>query len=497
MSLGWRNHSFYKGFQTDNALDFSKRSSFDHDVMLERIYPGRLILPMLQHYGDECVPVVNPGDSVTIGQCVGAPAPGTMAVPIHSGISGKVTNIKPILLPDGRMCRAVFIEGDRKRTFHPSVRPRNNVNVSASTVMGIVRDAGIVGMGGEGVPTIAKINRARRLKVKELLVNCLQSEPYADSDALILGEYADHVIMGAVAVAGACGVKIINILISKDRKNEITSLRSAMERSFSKYSGYAFNLIYLKPRFPQGYYRMVAKALYDADLEEGESLESRCGAVLFNCATVHACWNAISESMPLTSRVISISTEEGIRHNVQVPIGTPVSELFDTISGVRGSSKMIIWGNLLTGIVIDRPDMVPIIKTTSGIGIIAERNDAVAPCYNCGRCSDVCPEGLEPSILYKLINEGKQKEAVKFGVRNCINCGACSYICPSDIMLSSCIGRYRSSLKNTSLSPFISVGDRQWLDDVSLLSADPVNHSEKRSAVSDSITLPFEGWESE
>ena len=103
MSLGRHNYSFYKGFYQDNALDFSKRSSFDRDVMLERVYPRRLILPMRQHLGDECVPVVQTGETVSIGQCVGAPAPGTMAVPVHSGISGVVRDIRPVVLPMGEV----------------------------------------------------------------------------------------------------------------------------------------------------------------------------------------------------------------------------------------------------------------------------------------------------------------------------------------------------------------------------------------------------------
>ncbi|MCR5200469.1 MAG: RnfABCDGE type electron transport complex subunit C [Saccharofermentans sp.] len=497
MSPSRHSASFYKGFYSDNALDFSKRSSFDRDVMLERVYPRRLILPMRQHYGDECVPVVKPGEPVTIGQCIGAPAPGTMAVPVHCGISGVVTDIKPIILPDASTCRAVFIEGDRKRTFHPSVRPRNNVNVSASTVMGIVRDAGIVGMGGEGIPTIVKLNRARRFKVKELLINCLQSEPYADSDYLLLCEYADHVIMGAVALAGACGVRIINILISKDRKSEIQALRGAMKRTFNKYSGYAFNFIYLKPRYPQGYYRLVARSLYNVNLDEGECLEGRCRAVMFNCSTVYACWCAIAESMPLCSRVVSISDEDGLLRNVIAPIGTPVSEIFDSVNGISSTTKTVIWGNCFTGIHTETPDTTPILKTTSGICLITHLQDATAPCTGCGRCYDVCPMGLEPDKLYKLISGGHDKEAERFHAASCIDCAACSYICPSNIDLSSAIGGFAAASRRKGRYPYNAVGDRQWVDDISLLSAEPVKTSESRHEERDSLTLPFEGWGSE
>ncbi len=490
-----RAYSFHKGFNSDNALNFSKRSSLDYEIMLERVYPSRLIIPMLQHYGKECIPIVKPGQQVTIGQCVGVPEQGTMGVPVHSGISGTVDKIKPIVLPDERICRAVFIEGDRKRTFHPSVRPRNNVNISASSVMGIVRDAGIVGMGGEGVPTIAKINRARRLKVKELLVNCLQSEPFAQSDYLLINEYADYIIMGAVAAAGACGVHVINILISKDRKKEIMALRSAMERSFSMYSGFAFNFVHLKPRYPQGYYRLVARALYDVELEEGDSIEKRCGAVMFNCATVYACWNAIAESMPLVSRVISINNEDGLDHNVIAPVGTPVSELLDTVKGLDNTSKNIIWGNCFTGLPVKDPDMTPVIKTTTGISLVRERPDQVLPCSGCGRCADVCPYDLHPNILRSLIKAGKYDTADDFNAARCIACGACSYICPANIDLSETVGAYASAKRKRGIFPYNGAGDRDLLDDPSLLTVNAVRADEVKQPESDSLKLPFEGWD--
>ena len=495
MLAGRHVYSFYKGFGSDNDLDFSKRSSFDRDVMLERIYPRRIILPMRQHYGVNCVPVVKVGEQVTIGQCIGAPTPGTMAVPVHSGISGTVKDIKPIVLPDGVRCDAVFIEGDRKRTYHPSVRPRNNVNISAPSVMGIIRDAGIVGLGGEGIPTVVKVNRAKRLKVKELLINCLQSEPYAASDDLTISEYADYVIMGAVALAGACGVHVINILISKDHKYEISTLRNAMERTSTQYSGYVFNFVYLKQRFPQGYYRMVAKALYDVNLEEGECLEDICKAVMFNCSTIYACWNAIAESMPLVSRVISISTEDGIKHNVVAPIGTPVSELFENVNGISSTSKRIIWGNCLTGIELPDPDNTPIIKTTSGICVITRQEDLRAPCSLCGRCQDACPMSLEPNMLYSLIGAGREKAADKIHADRCIGCGACSYVCPSYLNLATVISEYASQKRKAVRFPYSSVGDRRWLDDITLLSADSVKVSESMKKTDDTLTLPFEGWE--
>ncbi len=493
MQIGEHVYSFHRGFKSDNALDFSKRSSFDCDVMLERVYPTRIILPMLQHCGDECVPTVRIGDHVTIGQCVGAPAPGSFAVPIHSGISGNVTSIKPITMPAGNTCQAVYIESDRKRTFHSSIRPRNDVNISAAQVMGIVRDSGVVGMGGEGIPTIAKLNRARKLKVKQLLVNCLQSEPYAASDYLRIGEYADYIIMGAVAMAGVCGVRVINILISKEHKYEITALKSAMERSCTEYSGYAFNFKFMKQRYPQGYYRMVARALYGVELKENETLEEKCGAVLFNCSTIYSCWEAIKDGIPLTSRVISISTENGISHNVLAPIGTPVSELLDSVNGMTNTSKRIIWGNHLTGIEISNPNDVPVIKTTSGVCVVNRNEVSIAPCSGCGKCVDACPMRLEPVILHSLLISGKQDKADEFFATRCISCGACSYVCPSGLDLTGVIAAYASSKRSLVRYPYSSVNDRINIGTASLLEAYTEQEQVEQVQDANAFTLPFEG----
>jgi len=448
---------------------------------------------MKQHIGDECIPAVKVGEEVTIGQCIGMPAPGSFAVPVHSSISGRVTDIKPVQLPTGVTSRAVFITSDRKRTFHESIRPRQDVNISASSVMGIIRDAGVVGLGGEGLPAIAKLNRAKKLKVNTLLVNCLQSEPYAACDYLRIGEYADYIIMGAVAMAGACGVKVINILISKEHKYEITALRSAMERSFSKYSGYAFNFVYMRQRFPQGYYRLVARALYGVNLSEKDTLEEKCHAVMFNCSTIYACWEAIADGMPLVSRVISISTENGIKHNVIAPIGTPVSELLDTVNGISSTSKRIIWGNCLTGIELSDPDNTPVIKTTSGICVITRREILRNPCISCGRCTDSCPMTLEPAILYSLLKRGETQKAEYFNVTRCMSCGACSYVCPSNLDLTETIASYAASKKRGTSYAYRYGHDIADIGSVSLLEG--YTEDDKSPEVHDknAINLPFEG----
>ena len=497
MLIGEHKYSYIKSFLAGDALDFSKRPSFVREIMLERVFPTRIILPLKQHYGDECIPAVSVGDHVLIGQCVGVPAEGSFAVPIHSGISGFVKEIKPIRLPNGVSCNAIYIESDRKRTRHPSVvLPRMELNISASTTMGVIKNAGIVGLGREGIPTIAKINRARNAKVEELLVNVLQSEPYAVGDLFIAGEYADYVIMGAIAVAGACGTNKIRICIAANQAEEIEALKSAIDRALFEYPDFQIEFRLFKDRYPQGYYRLIAKALYGKMIGENETLEDSCKAVLFNCSTLYACWDAIAGNMPLTSKIISITTDRGDAHNVLAPIGTPISELLNTINGISATENIVVWGNCLTGIAINDPDNIPVIKTTPAISVIHKREIVATKCVHCGRCEENCPMGVNPGLAAMLIRKGAINNAVKERLGQCIACGICSYVCPSGLDLTGVLAAFSNKIKSQSKQnnkERVFHQEQINLGNVSLLemySEDEANYNSKDK---DSIYLPFEG----
>ncbi|MBQ2065952.1 MAG: hypothetical protein II496_00410, partial [Clostridiales bacterium] len=304
-------------------MNFSKRSPFVKEIMLERIYPRRVILPMKMHYGVPAVPIVKKGDLVKAGQCVGLPEKGAFSVPVHTGVSGKVTDISEITLPNGIRTPAVFIENDMKRTRLDSLKPRSSLKLSATETIGVIRNAGICGMGGEGIPTAAKLARARGKAVSDFLVNCLQSEPYSTSDLTAIVEYPDYVVMGAAACARAVGATNLFFLISKDRKVERAALETSISRAKKDFEDLNFEIKLFRERFPQGYYRLVGKALYGKEIEEGETIEDTCDAVLFNCSTMLACWEAISDNIPMMSRIVSLSGGSSGGHNMLVPIGTP------------------------------------------------------------------------------------------------------------------------------------------------------------------------------
>lgn len=437
-----RRYSFYKGLFPGDVLNFSKRSHYVREIMLERVYPTRIILPMKMHYGVPAVPCVRIGDSVSAGQCVGIPEKGTFSVPVHSGISGTVTDIRQITLPNGIVTRAIEIHNDMKRARLDSLKPRSVLKLSATEAINIITDAGICGMGGEGIPTGAKLRRAKKEKVGDLLVNCLQSEPYSTSDLTAITEYPDYVVNGAAACTRAIGAKRCFFLISEQRREQRIALENSVERLKEKYRDLTFDIKLFRERFPQGYYRLVAKALYGKTLSTDDTLERTCGAVLFNCSTMLACWEAISDNIPMMNRIVSITGDASGIHNMLVPIGTPVSELINSVEDFRASGGRIIWGNCLTGIEITDPDNTPVIKLTSAISIIRRQVVPKTPCIHCGLCSESCPVGLSPNTVYEMLNQGLLQKAAEEGARDCIACGSCSFICPAGIDLTARIAAF-------------------------------------------------------
>ena len=495
---GGRRYTYHKGFLADNALDFSKRSSFIKEILLERVNPTRIILPCKQHYGVSAIPVVNVGDEVKMGQCVAVPPKGQFSLAVHSGISGKVTDIRTIKLPNGIECPAIEITNDMKMQHISSIRHRESMNLDSKDVMGIISNAGICGLGGEGIPTAAKIDRARRAGVNELLVNGLQSEPYATSDLMVMSEYPGYVVMGAGACARACGAKKVVFLISERRKMIIEVLSNAIANAERDFNDIDFEIKMFRERFPQGYFRLVAQALYDVKLGPDDTLEKTCGAVLFNCSTMCACWEALSENIPLMSRVVSITGDLTTGHNIIVPIGTPVSEVLAAGGRNNETAGPIVWGNALTGIAITDPENTPIIKLTNAITVIRKQESPRTPCIHCGLCAQNCPMGLSPHIIYEMLKQGMPKKAEEEGARTCISCGICSYICPAGIRLTQRIAKFAAEGKiigeNSLLHNSRFKYDIEEIGDLSLLENYVTSVEEEKAPEDpDTIILPFDG----
>jgi len=431
--------SFIRGFLPSDGLDFSKGRALSQERVLEQFSPKEVLIPMYQSIGTPAVPIVRPGLPVTIGQMIGKPT-SHISAPVHASISGVVTAIEQIRLPNGISCNAVRIQNDLKRRTHESVQKRTSPEkLSPKDLRRLLLFSGIVGMGGEGYPAAAKSLRASIAGVDTLYVNGLQSEPYLTCDTHLLREHADRVIQGAVALGSACKVQKIVFCLQDKCRPEIDTISNAIERFRPVYPDRELSMTVFKARFPQGYDKLLIKAIYQVELRAEQSIEETVKAVIFNVSTCAAFWEKVEKNLPCTSRVITIAGDSTAEHNVLVPIGTLVSDLLDRMPGMR-SCKRIVMGGALTGVAITNLN-TPILKTTQGITLIKQENPPKASCIHCGSCVDACPVGILPYLCDRLIELDDMDALAYENIDTCISCGACSYACPAGIELSAHIAR--------------------------------------------------------
>ncbi|MBO4928114.1 MAG: RnfABCDGE type electron transport complex subunit C [Clostridiales bacterium] len=431
--------TFKTGFMPKDGLDFVHQRKFMREALLEVCSPREVTIPMKQHAGTACEPVVSVGDEVAMGDLIGKPTD-MMGVPVHASISGTVTRIDTIRLPNKVSCKAVWIKNDLRRRVSSKIQTRKDyTKLSLDDLSKLLWASGICGMGGEGVPTYNKCMRARKAGVDTLLVNCTQSEPFLSCDLHHIRVNASKVLEGAMALSGICYVKRVIFCIEDTWADEIDALTKAVEKDRSRYMDRRIEVQVFKSRFPQGCQQLLIKALYDVELPLGKEPEEEVKTVLFNASTCYAFSEMIEKNQPLTSRIVTISGDTITGHNVLVPIGTSVSEILERVPGAH-TAQRIAWGGAMTGVAIERLD-VPIIKTTTAITIIRKFEPPRTNCIHCGACIGACPVGLSPYLLNRLIELGQTEAMQSESVELCIACGACSYVCPAGIELSTNIAK--------------------------------------------------------
>ncbi len=431
--------SFKKGIMPKDGLDFEKQRKFLREALLEVCSPKEVTIPMKQHTGTECDPVVSVGDEVALGDLIGVPSD-MHGVPVHASVSGTVTRIDTIRLPNKVRCKAVTIKNDLRRRVSPKIQPRKDISrLSLSELQKLLWNSGICGMGGEGEPTYTKCLRAQKREVDTLLVNCTQSEPFLACDLHHIRVNASKVLEGAMALSGICHVKKVIFCIEDTWSDEIVALQKAVTDIRHRYLDRKIEVQLFKTRFPQGCQQLLVKAIYGVELPLGCEMEERVKAVLFNASTCYAFSEMIEKNQPLTSRIVTISGDTITGHNVLVPIGTSVEEILERVPGAH-TTQRIVWGGAMTGVAIDTLN-VPIIKTTTAITIIRKFEPPRTNCIHCGACIGACPVGLSPNLLNRLIELGRQDMLESESVEQCIACGACSYVCPAGIELSTNIAK--------------------------------------------------------
>jgi electron transport complex protein RnfC len=390
--------------------------------------PASAVIPLQQHIGAPCQALVKVGDEVRVGTRVGE-AKAFVAAPVHATISGKVKTVGPQPHPSGVPVQAVVIEGDGSDTWEERT-PHEPDALSADELKALVRDAGIVGLGGATFPTHVKLSPPSEKPIDTLLINGAECEPYLTADHRLMVEQAEEVLKGTSILARILGVSRIIVGVEGNKPDAIEALKAA--------AGKDHEIVTLPVKYPQGAEKQLIKAILNREVPPPPGLPMDVGVVVQNVGTCLAVKEAVWDGKPLVERVVTVSGG-GIPNpaNLRVRLGTPFSALAEACGGMKDDVVRLLMGGPMMGIAQHSLDP-PVIKGTSGLLFLMREETALRPergCIRCGRCVRACPMILSPQtiVLY-----GKNKlfdQAERWRALDCIECGCCSWSCPSSIPL--------------------------------------------------------------
>lgn len=383
-----------------------------------------MIFPLSQHIGAPASPVVKTGDRVCTGQLIAA-ASGFVSANIHSSVSGTVTAIRPCLHPNGTEVMSIVIENDFKYEKDSSVTANSSADMlSTEEILEIVRNAGIVGMGGATFPTHVKLSPPADKKIEAVIVNGAECEPYLTSDHRVLLESPEGVLKGLKACMKALNVTIGYVAIEDNKEDAIKTV-SENAKAFD-----GITVVPLKTKYPQGSEKHIIKAVTGREVPSG-GLPADAGVVVINVDTANSISTAIDTGMPLITRIVTVGGDAMKEaRNFRVRIGTPVKDVIEAAGGFCAEPDKILLGGPMMGTAISSTE-VPIIK---GTGAVLAFTKKAAPttgkCMRCGKCVDACPMHLQPLLLRAYGKKGDLDMLKKLNITDCIECGVCSYLCP-------------------------------------------------------------------
>ena len=388
--------------------------------------PDTVVIPMAMHLGAPANPVVQVGDHVKMGQMIGEAA-GFISAPVHASVSGQVIAIEERPHANRGSCLSVVIQNDGKDTLHESVKPHGKLeDLSAEQIVEIVKNAGIVGMGGAGFPTYVKLMPGK--PIEYVLLNGCECEPYLTADHQLLLHYADDVILGLQAMMKTVKAEK-GVIVIEDNKPDAISLLQQKTAQFDN-----IEICTARTKYPQGAEKMLIKRVTGRMVPSG-GLPADVGCVVGNVSTTKAIADAIKTGMPLISRVTTVTGEYICNPgNFLVRIGTAAQALVDACGGITDETATVKAGGPMMGFVQNGLE-APIMKGSNGIIAINTDPSREVACIKCGRCVDVCPMELKPLYFAKFADTENWEGMKAQNVMDCMECRCCEYICSSKIPL--------------------------------------------------------------
>jgi len=404
-----------------------KELSMDRAVTVLKPTSGEMVYPLSQHIGAPAKAIVKVGDEVLVGQKI-AEAGGFISAVVVSSVSGKVKKIEPRATAGGAKSISIVIENDGQYTAIEGLgEDRDATKLSKQEIRDIVREAGIVGLGGAGFPTNVKLTPKDESKIDYIIVNGAECEPYLTCDYRMMIEEPERLIGGLKVMLQLFENAKAVIGVENNKPKAIEKLR-ALVKDEPKISVEA-----LRTKYPQGGERSLIYAVTGREINSS-MLPADAGCVVDNVNTVMAIYDAVCKRTPILERVITI-TGDAIKEpqNFKVRTGMNYNDIIEAAGGFKADPKKILSGGPMMGQAMYTTD-VPVTKNSSSLTCFLEdevEKNPESPCIRCGRCGEVCPEFLVPVLMMKSCMNGDSAGYEKLYGMECIECGSCSYICPA------------------------------------------------------------------
>jgi len=418
--------TFPGGIHPHDSKDFSKDKSIEAIPL-----PQKVVIPLSQHIGAPSKPIVKVGDEVLAGQKIAEPG-GFVSIPMHASIAGKVTKIAKFPHPTGTFVEAIEITASGEDKWIEMSDDSNYLELPVEEMKKRIAEAGVCGMGGAGFPTHVKLTPPPTKSIDTIVLNGVECEPYLTADYRVMMEQAEDILAGLKilmkTVDAAKGV--IGIEVNKpDAIKKMKQLTSGDP---------TISVVSLKLKYPQGAEKQLIYAATKRKVPNKGGLPMDINVVVQNVGTAIAVYEAVRYQKPLVERVITVSGKI-VKNpkNIRARIGISYQELLDFCDGCSEEIGKVISGGPMMGFAIPNLD-APMTKGSSGLLLFNKKEAHKAEentCLRCGRCVDICPMNIIPSLIASSVRYEDYDNAEKCGVMDCIKCGSCAYVCPSHIKL--------------------------------------------------------------
>jgi electron transport complex protein RnfC len=401
--------------------------------------PPELAVPLAQYMGSPARPVVRVGDTVLKGQKI-AVAIGDNGVPVHAPTSGAVRAIeeRTIAHPSSQRAPCIVIVADGRDAWMDHRGVPDYREMDSSTLIRIIQNAGIAGMGGAGFPTAVKLSVHPPARITSLIINGAECEPYITCDDTLMRERAADIIAGAAILQHILAPRETLIGVEDNKPEALAAMRAAARDS-------AIEVVDFPTVYPSGGEKQLIEILTGRQVPTG-ARPADMGVLCLNVASAAAIFDAVTRGRPLISRVVTV-TGAGIPEprNFRALIGTPLRYLLEKAGYRAEANNRVIHGGPLMGCAVTDLE-VPLAKTTQCLLVPTESELPAPPpaqaCIRCGLCAEACPASLLPQQLFWFAQSSAYAKLETHNLFDCIECGACAYVCPSSIPL---VQYYRAS----------------------------------------------------